>query len=260
MAPVATLSEGALMNHVWIAAIIFGCLSTASIGAMLLSPKMHLRHRDDETSAVVRLIANIFVVMSSLVFGLMINSAKNTYESIDDNLHAFSTNVILLDRSLRTYGLAGKETRDRIRDYLQHAINNPARADMAMPDNAGRALDAVGDALLSIEPRDQFHQTLLLDINQQYRRVVEQRWGIVENAEGAIPRPLIALVAAWLTLIFASFGYRAPANAVVVTSFIVGASLIATAFYLVLDMDIPFQGVIQISDTPLRRALAEVGS
>ncbi|KQQ34794.1 hypothetical protein ASG19_13530 [Rhizobium sp. Leaf306] len=248
------------MNEIWIAAMIFVCLSAASNGAMVLSPKMPARHRDDETNAVVRLVANIFVVMSSLVFGLMINSAKNTYESIDTSVHAFSTNIILLDRSLRTYGLTGREARDRLQDYLVHAVENPVRADMTKPDDAGRALDAVGNALLSIQPSGDFQQNLLIDIRQQYHRLVEQRWGIVENAEGAIPMPLIALLAAWLTLIFGSFGYRAPRNAIVVLSFAVAASLIATAFYLVLDMDIPFHGTIQISDAPLRRALAEVKS
>ncbi|WP_132278984.1 hypothetical protein [Neorhizobium sp. JUb45] len=196
--------------------------------------------------------------MSSLVFGLMINSAKNTYENIDTSLHAFATNIILLDRSLKTYGLAGNEARGKLQEFLEYAISNPARADLSQPDAAGRALDAVGNVLLSMAASDQFHSDLLVDIRQQYHRLVEQRCGIVENAEGAIPRPLIALVAAWLTLTFASFGYRAPANLVVVTSFVVGAGLIATAFYLVLDMDIPFHSTIQISDAPLRRALSEV--
>lgn len=252
------LPDGMSMNETWIAPAIFGSLSVASVGAMLLSPRMAVRHRDDDTNTVVRLFANIFVVMSSLVFGLMINSAKNTYESIDTSVHSFSTNIILLDRALRTYGLMGKEARDTLHDYVVHALANPAAADVRRPDDGGRALDAVGDAITAIQPADDFHQNLLIDIRQQYHRLVEQRWSIVGNAEGAIPMPLIALLVAWLTLIFASFGYRAPLNAVVTISFLVGASLIATAFYLVLDMDVPFEGTIQISDAPLRRALAEL--
>jgi len=248
------------MNEAWVAAGIFACLSLASLGAMFVSPKMPARHRDDETNGVIRLIANIFVVMSSLVFSLMINSAKNTYENIDNSVHAFSTNIILLDRSLRTYGLSAVPARERLDRYLEYALANPARADMTKPDDAGRALDAVGDALLSIQPDSDFHQTLLLDVRQQYHRLIEQRWAIVEGAEGAIPMPLILLLTAWLSLIFASFGYRAPQHAVVIGSFVIAAFLIATAFYLVLDMDIPFQGPIQISDEPLRRALAEMRS
>jgi len=69
---------------------------------------------------------------------------------------------------------------------------------------------------------------------------------------------LIAMLVAWLTLIFAGLGYRAPPNGVTISLFLVSTFLIAASFYLVLDMDVPFDGPIQISDAPLRRALAEM--
>ena len=69
---------------------------------------------------------------------------------------------------------------------------------------------------------------------------------------------LIAMIAAQLMLIFASFGYRAPRNAMVVTSFVVSAGLIAGTIYLALDMDIPFRGPIQVSTAPLQRVIAEM--
>ncbi len=248
------------MNELFIALGIFLILASASLGAMYVSPKMPDRHRDDDTNSVVRLVANIFVVMSSLVFGLMINSAKTTFESLDAGVHAYATNIILIDRALRTYGLAGKDARDKLLTYLEHAVTNPARADTTKPDEAGQALDALGDSLLLIQLSSGFRQDLLSDIRQQYHRLVEQRWGIIGSAEGSIPMPIVGILAAWLTLIFASFGYRAPQNVVPIVSFIVAAGLISTAFYLVLDMDIPFHGPIQISDAPLRRALMEVRS
>ena len=66
------------------------------------------------------------------------------------------------------------------------------------------------------------------------------------------------LLGAWLMLIFASFGYCAPRNAVVVASLVVSSFLIAGAIYLTLDMDIPFDGTIQVSPEPLMRAVAEL--
>ena len=249
------------MNGVSIATVVFFALVIASLGAMFVSPMLPKHHRDDDTNTVVRLLANIFVVMTSLVFGLMINSAKNTYENTDNSVHAFATNLILLDRTLRTYGLLGNEARARLVVYVKEAIANPARADDAShnkPDSAGRDLDALGDALAAIQPSDSYHGALLVDARQQYRRLVEQRWAIVEQSEGAIPTPLIAMLVAWLVLIFGSFGYRAPRNEIVVGSFVVSALLIAGAFYLVLSMDEPFSGLIQISDMPLRQALAEM--
>jgi hypothetical protein len=247
------------MNALWIALAIFGCLVAASLLMMQWYPKLASHHRDEDTNTVIRLVANIFVVMTSLVFGLMINSAKNTFESIDANFHGYATSMIIFDRTLRGYGDAAQDTRNRLITYLEHAIETPYRGDEALQhrnSEAAKYLDDIGKALAVIRPVDRYHETMLQDIRQQYHSLIEQRWRIVEQSEGAIPGPLIGMLAAWLTLIFASFGYRAPRNSMVNGMFILSSLLIAASVYLVLDMDIPFHGPIQISDEPLRRALA----
>lgn len=81
---------------------------------------------------------------------------------------------------------------------------------------------------------------------------------MLEQSEGAIPAPLLAMVVTWLVLIFGSFGFRAPRNAVVVTSFLVAAALMSGTLYLILDLDAPFSGPIAISHAPLQRVLAEM--
>jgi hypothetical protein len=252
---------GKLVREALVAALVFACLVAASIGTMLTYSKLPAHHRQDETNTVVRLVANIFVVMASLVFGLMINSSKNTFEGIDNNIHSFATEIILFDRTLRTYGLEANETQQRLIAYVEKALSEPERVDdpLVRGDRTSElALNAVGDSLSVISPPDAGHVALWNDARQQYQRIVEQRWVIVEQSEGVIPMPLIVMLAAWLTLIFASFGYRAPKNMIVVAMFVLSALLISASLYLVLDMDIPFAGTIQISDAPLRRALAEI--
>lgn len=247
------------MNEIIGSVAVFAILSTASFGVMWLCPKLPARHRDDETNAIVRLIANIFAIMTSLVFGLMINSSKGAYETIDRSVHSYATQIILLDRSLRTYGLGAVDARQSLKDYLAAAIGSPERAGQAPGSKlAEQRLISIGDQLAAIQPKDEYHLSLTTDAQRQYRQIVEQRWSIVEQSEGIIPTPLIVMLIAWLTLIFASFGYRAPFNTVIATMFIVSAALMAASIYLVLDMDIPFAGVIQISDAPLRRALVQL--
>lgn len=70
--------------------------------------------------------------------------------------------------------------------------------------------------------------------------------------------PMVVMLSTWLVLIFGSFGYRAPVNGVIIASLILSAALMASAIYLVLDMDVPFEGLIQISPAPLERALEEI--
>lgn len=249
------------MSAFAIAGIIFVLLSFSALFTMKFHAKLPSRHRDDATNTVVRLVANIFVVMTSLVFGLMINSAKNTYESIDNNMHAYATDLIVLDRTLKNYGPKANDAQQHLVLYMREAIRNPARADDELkqkPDTPGKKLDALGRVIASIVPEDRYQEALLLDIRQQYHRIIQQRWAIIEQSEGSLPMLIIVMLSAWLVLIFASYGYRAPTNAVTIPTFLVSAFLISASIYLVLDMNQPFSGPIQISDAPYRRALAEM--
>ena len=54
---------------------------------------------------MIRLVANNLVVMTSIVLGLMLNSAKDTLEADNRNIHAPATDLILLDRTLKALGL-----------------------------------------------------------------------------------------------------------------------------------------------------------
>lgn len=249
------------MELLWIAVSIFTCLLLAALFMMHLYPKLSARHKDDETNTVVRLVANIFVVMTSLVFGLLINSAKNTFESVDANYHSYATSLIIFDRTLKSYGSETQDVQARLIVYLEHAIANTFSGDQALLHKKSAAvqyLDDIGVALAAITPSDRYHETMMSDIRQQYHSIIEQRWKIVEQSEGAIPGLIIGMLVAWMTLIFAAFGYRAPRNPMVVGMLTVSALLLAASVYLVLDLDIPFSGVIQVSDLPLERALAEM--
>ena len=145
---------------------------------------------------------------------------------------------------------------------MEEAIAHPAQTDSldrSATDTAGRALDSVGNAIDAIQPTDSFHEHLLADVRSQYHDVVRQRWMIVEQSEGAIPAPIIAMLIAWLTIIFASYGYRAPQNRVVVSMLLVSAMLISASLYFVLDMDVPFKGPVRISYQPYHRIRSRDG-
>ncbi|WP_047497930.1 DUF4239 domain-containing protein [Terriglobus sp. TAA 43] len=249
------------MSEILIAVGIFVLLTTSSMLAMFENTRLTISHRSDETAAAVRNITSIFVVVASLVFGLMLNSAKNTYETINANVHGYATNLIILDRMLRSYGPDAESARLALRRYTEQAILKPARADDVLSntgDSTGRTLEYVGDLVARIIPADRYHDSLLQDLRQNYNHIVQQRWAIVEQSEGSTPGLLVAMLVAWLVVIFIGFGYRAPRNAMVIGTLVLSALLISGSLYLVMDMNVPFKGPIQVSDQPLRRALQEM--
>jgi hypothetical protein len=249
------------MKEALLAFFVFICLTGASLGALLFHDKLPANHRHDDTQNVVRLIANIFVVMTSLVLGLMINSAKSRYDGVNRDVHILATDLILLNRLLSLYGSEADDARRRLVLYVARASDGTWTTGdplLVSDRTSEHLLNDVGDGLRALKPTDDARLSIWNDAREQYRRAVEHRWALVEQAEGSIPTPLLGMVVAWLVLIFGSFGYKAPRNSVVLTSFVLASALISGALYLIVDMDAPFGGPIQVSSAPLQRAMAEI--
>ena len=113
-------------------------------------------------------------------------------------------------------------------------------------------------ACTALKPTNTDQAAIRTSAEHRFATVFEMRWALVEQSGRTIPAPLIVLLAAWLALIFANFGYCAPRNPVVVASLVISSLLIASAIYLILDLDSPFDGTIQVSAAPLERAVAEM--
>jgi hypothetical protein len=249
------------MYEIFVAAAIFLCLVAASLGALVISDRLPASYRHDDTHNVIRLAANIFVVATSLMLGLLLNSSKNIFESVDRNVHAFATDLILLDRSLRHYGPEASGVRQKLAAYIRQAVAGtwPAAGSPTLDDRAAeRLLDNVGDALMVIRPSDPMRFELWREAQTHLQSVAKRRWVLIEESDGTIPTAFLIMLVAWLVLIFASYGYRAPRNGAVVTTLVVAAFLIAAAIYLILDMDVPFSGPIQVSPAPLLRAEEQI--
>jgi hypothetical protein len=82
---------------------------------------------------------------------------------------------------------------------------------------------------------------------------------LLEQAGSSIPAPFLVVMVFWLAIIFTSFGLFAPYNATVVATLFLCALSVSGAIFLILELDSPFAGLMQISDAPLRNALAIVG-
>jgi hypothetical protein len=82
---------------------------------------------------------------------------------------------------------------------------------------------------------------------------------LLEQTGGSIPMPFLVVLVFWFTVIFITFGLFAPPNATVIAVLLVCALSVAGAIFLILELDRPFEGLIQISDAPLRSALARLG-
>jgi uncharacterized membrane protein len=74
-----------------------------------------------------------------------------------------------------------------------------------------------------------------------------------------VATPFLVVLVFWLTVIFATFGLFASRNATVFAAWFVCALSVSCAVFLILELDTPFEGLLQISSDPMRDALARIG-
>jgi len=238
------------------AMLAFLSMMSAVLLGLFSKTKLPSEHLYDDITTVIRLVANIFIVMTSLLLGLMLNSAKNTLETNNHNIRALATELILLDRTMRGLGLEAEGARRHLVEYVQTALKEA----VALEENpqAEASLEAAGAGLKAILVSDEQKVALWNDARQLYQQVVRQRWVVLDASGGTIPTPLVGMVILWLAIIFASFGYRAPRNTIVMASCCLAGLLISATLYLILDMDTPSSSMIRASNAPIQRALAQL--
>src|ERR1700751_3147283 len=88
---------------------------------------------------------------------------------------------------------------------------------------------------------------------------VHERLFLFAQSGSSISTPFLVIVVFWLTVLFVSFGLFAPRNATAIITLLVAAISVAGALFLILDLDRPFSGLMQISSAPLQKALAMIG-
>jgi len=200
--------------------------------------------------------------MSALVLGLLVSSAKTFYDTQSAELNQISADVVALDRLLVHYGPETKEAREKLRIAV---IGN---LDRIWPHertrtSAGPVSDEPGESLLdeiqAFSPKDEKQRALGAQVLNLAISLGRIRWLMYEQSNASFSYTLLVIMVFWLTIVFISFGLFAPHNATAITSLFAAALSVSGAIFLILEMYMPYSGLVRISSSPLRSALAHLG-
>lgn len=251
------------MQEFVVALAVFVSLVSAAIGSLVVCSRLPAHHRSEETHSVIKIAATVFVLMASILLGLLVNSVRNTFETADRTLHTFATEIILLDRLMRQYGPETADARKELSEYTQEAIHGtwPTEGAPIIDDTrAGALLEDVATQLRKLSPPDNARAGILSRMEQRMQRVIELRWQLIGASRSTVYTPLFIMLVAWLVLIFASVGFNAPFNPVVVVTTVLAAFVISASLYILMDLDLPYDGPVRISPRPLEQALQAIRS
>jgi len=246
--------------------IVFMCVFSGALLGMFLRDRLPKHHLSPDSRDVVKLGTGLIGTMAALVIGLLISSAKGSFDTLRTEMTQSATNLVLLDRVLAHYGPEAREIREQLRDMSTSWV------DLMWPADSSRALDLdvmkrapapverIGDMIRELAPHTDSQRELQAQAQQLIGAMAQTRWLFLEQTDSqSIPLPFLAVLVVWLTVIFVSFGLFAPSNATVVTVLLLCALSTAGAIFLILEMEQPFAGLIKISSAPVRDAISHLG-
>ena len=119
--------------------------------------------------------------------------------------------------------------------------------------------EIVYDSIQALTPRDDVQRSVKSQALAMAVNLAQMRWLMYEQGAMSVSKPLLVVMVFWLTVTFVIWGLLAAPNGTLVVTMLISALSASGAILLILEMYTPYEGLIRISDAPLRAALAQLG-
>jgi len=239
-------------------AILAGAFVGASLRRILPS-----EHMSEQSRNIVNVAIGLIATLSAIVLGLLVASAKSAFDGRNDEIKQSAARLVLLDRTLRQYGPETKAIRDLLQQLTQRRIDHTwntakPREHMAIVSEDASSSEIIRARLWDLSPSSEAQRWLHARALTLTAEIEHGRWLLVEGDQSSIPRPFLVILASWIAVIFAGLGLFSPRNPTVYAVLFICAVSVSTAVLMILEMDQPFEGFLQVESTPLVSAVDEM--
>jgi hypothetical protein len=241
------------------AAFIFG----GALLGMWIQQRLPGHHLSKEMQDLVKLSAGTIATLTALVLGLLVSSAKSSFDAVNTGMVQGSAKIILLDRTLARCGPQALAVREKLKSTVVAGIamvwpkEKTGTPPLKAYENAN-GIELIQDQIRELPAQNDAQRQALAQAQQIAGDLGQLRWLSVEQAQNELPPQLLFILVFWLVLLFTSFGLFAPRNAMARLVLFVGACAISAAIFLVLEMNRPLDGMIKVPSAPMRNALHQL--
>jgi hypothetical protein len=236
------------------------------VGVTLLGGRLRRLLPEEQLSAdskdVIKLALGLVATMTAILLGLLISSARSSFDTARSEVMQMAAKVALLDRVLRLYGPETADARRELREATADGVrrtwpgkqSGPARLDPNQEMG-----DAFYVAVHRLSPHDDAQRALKTQAATLMMQLAEIRAMVQAQAVSSVSKPLLIALVSWLVVIFFGFSLLAPANATSTLALFAGAFSVSCAVFLILELDHPFAGVLRVPSDPMIKTLTHLG-
>ena len=252
------------MSSLVFAAFVFICIFVASLAGFQLQRALPRNFTDDATEGNVRSVLGMLSMLTAVVLGFVTTDAKKSFDHASEIVADTAVRMVSIDRILADFGDDGARLRADLRRCAKswiERIQSPAgdtHSDL-------RTIQKAEELEAFVEGIQRLKSSTTSQSEQQGRAVelslgvLHDRWALKTEHSASTPTVFLIILLAWLAIEFLIFGLFATPNAPVLIATFLGAIMVASAFFLVLELEGPMTGSMRISTGALERALAIMG-
>jgi len=202
--------------------------------------------------------------LTALVLGLLISSAHSAYDAQDAELQQLSVHLYQLDRMLAHLGPDATEQRAELRRIVAADIERiwPTQGTVVVPGGAAQdqeEFEGLFEGVAKLSPKTDVERLVQARALELLGSIGDTRHLLIAQSRGSLSWPFLVVLISWGSVLFFGFGLFARFNGTVVAALGVGSLSVAGAIALILEMNQPYGGWIQVSSAPLRAVLVQMG-
>src|ERR1700710_2815789 len=129
------------MNATVIATIVLACVFGSGMLGLYVRSTLSDHHLSEDSTGIVKLGVGLMATLAALVLGLLIASAKVSFDRLSDEFVQTAATVVMLDRTLADYGPEAMPAREIQRRTYELAVDQffsgtgGATADGVVPES-----------------------------------------------------------------------------------------------------------------------------
>jgi hypothetical protein len=241
--------------------LISGCLFASVLLGLRLRCLLPETNLSADSRDALKLAVGLVATMTALVLSLLISSTKGTYDTQRSELIQIAAKVSFLNRVLMLYGPETQKARSLLQEAVS-AVVDRLWADSSRPFSESVPGQETGndcyEAIQHLEPGDDLQRSLKAQAMTVSIDIAQLRTLLAAQSVSSISGPLLIAVVGWLVLIFFIFSLLTPPNITTRLALLASAFSVAVAVFLILELDQPFSGLIEMPRQPMVNALKEI--
>lgn len=248
------------MTPITISFLAFFLIYVSSLCGILLRSWLPEHHLSEDSQTIIKAARSVVVGLAALTLGLLIATAKDSFDMKEAELKTGTAKMIVLNRLLSNYGDQSAAAREALKSVAVRGVNIleiTNKYGLNSKILGGEGLDTLQRELLKLPEDSSEHKSIKDTVIALGNEIAISRWQIYQNSSATVSPVFIAILVFWLMAIFFSLGLIAPLNGAVLTALLMASLSMTGAILLTLELDQPYGGLIQISTEPLKMAIEQ---